>query len=60
LGNDHVEVRFVAERSTRAGVFDFAGNVDAINYLAKNNVLVVQKRRGHGGDEELAAIGIGP
>lgn len=54
--NQHVRGRFFA---SGARVLDLAHDVHAINDLTENHVLVVQKRSRHGGDEELAAVGIG-
>ena len=34
-------------------------NVHALGDAAKDGVLLVEKRRAHGGDEELAAVGVG-
>lgn len=39
---------------------DLAHDLHAGLYLAKDHVLAVQMRCGHGRDEELAAIGVGP
>lgn len=39
---------------------DLAHDLHAGLYFAKDHVLAVQMRRGHGRDEELAAVGVGP
>lgn len=42
-----------------ASIFDFADDVDAVDDFAEDDVLVVEKGGGDGGDEELAAVGVG-
>lgn len=32
----------------------------ALQYLPEHHVFAIQVRRGHGGDEELRAVGVGP
>lgn len=43
-----------------ADVLNLPHDIHAIDDLAEHDVLVVQKRRWNGGDEELRPIGIGP
>ena len=55
LADHNIRSRLLA---SRPGILHLAYHVHAIDYLPKDNVLVVQKRGGDRGDKELAAIGV--
>lgn len=59
LGNDNVHVRDIPPFIPRLGVLHLVHDIHAVNYLAEDNVLPVEERSGHGGDEELASVGVG-
>jgi hypothetical protein len=40
------------------GIFNLLHNIEAVNDFAKDNVLVVQERCGHRGDEKLASVAV--
>lgn len=40
----------------RARILDLAHDIHAVDDLAKDDVLAVEKRRRHGGDEELTTV----
>lgn len=44
---------------TRLDDFHLLHHIRSLVDLAKDDVLVVEKGRGHGGDEELRAVGVG-
>ena len=35
-------------------------DVEAVNHFAENDMLAVEERRGHRGNEELRPVGVGP
>ncbi|GIX66173.1 pentatricopeptide repeat-containing protein [Babesia caballi] len=45
--------------AARAEALHLLHDVHALGHLAEDDVLAVQPRAGHGGDEELAAVGVG-
>ena len=55
LGNHHVLIRPISGSSS---VFNHSDHVHPVDDLPKDNMFLVQKRSGRGGDEELAPIGI--
>lgn len=59
LSNHHVEIRNVLPAVPRLRRLHLLHNVEPIDDLAEDDVLLVQEWRGHGGDEELRAVGVG-
>jgi len=55
LRNNDIRRRLLASKS---GILHLPHDIHAIDNLAENDMLVVQERRGHGGDKELGAVGI--
>jgi hypothetical protein len=58
LSNRDVHVRHVLATVPRLGSLHLFHDIYAVYYFAKDHVLVVQEGRGHGGDEELGAVGV--
>jgi len=55
LRNDNVRSRLLRPKSS---VLHLPHDIHAIDDFAEDDVLVVQERCGHGGDEELGAVGV--
>lgn len=56
LGNGNILVRLL---SGSASILNLAHDVHSIDHFSKDDMLIIQERRGDCRDEELAAVGIG-
>ena len=56
LGNNDIHIRHVPPLVTRPCHLDLAHHVHAVSDAAEDDMLVVEERGGHGGDEELASV----
>lgn len=59
LRNSHIQIRHIFTPTSRLGSLHLLHDVHAINDAAKDDVLAVEERCRHGGDEELGAVGVG-
>lgn len=59
LRNDNVHVGHVLAAVARLGGLHLLRDVEALDYPAENDVLLVEKGGRDGGDEELGAVGVG-
>lgn len=57
LGDDNLRVGLILRGG---GILDLVNELHPFDNAAEHNVLSVQEGRGHGRDEELTPIGIGP
>lgn len=59
LRNSHIQIRHILAPTSRLGSLHLLHDVHAFNNAAKDDVLAVEERCGHSGNEELGAVGVG-
>jgi len=58
LGDDHVHIRYILATVASLCSFHLLDYVHTLEYLAKDNVLVVEEGCGNCGDKELGSVGV--